>query len=146
MRKFIYSLLTILIFISCTEHKEPWEKGDLSLDVKFVIESDEKRPSIINLDINDGSNGSIQITESFEKPDNLPFGKQFIKQRVDFYTDAMLSYKDRSPVKVGVPFEEYTITLKIFINDELKKEKDFLVTTGYENYAISYSFDSLFIE
>lgn len=146
MKKAFYFFVFTLLLISCTKSKEPWEKDPLNLDIEFIIESSQNSPSIIAADISDRSIGTINVSYKEEKPNNLPFKKEFLNQKVNFYTDAVLSYKDRSDVKIGVPFSEYNVTLKILIDGKLKKEKTFLIKSGYDNISISYSFEELFFD
>ncbi len=146
MKKIFYLFLATLTLTSCTESLEPWEKDPLHVDIRFVIESDQDRSSIIMADINDGSNGAIDISTKEEKPDNLPFEKEYINQKVNFYTQAALSYQDRSTVKIGDEFSEYTITLKMFVDGELKKEEVFLMKEADDIQFISYDFEELFFD
>ncbi|MDX8552756.1 hypothetical protein MK851_03845 [Tenacibaculum sp. 1B UA] len=146
MKKLLYLVVATLVLNSCTKNIEPWEKEPLNLDVRFVVATEEQHNSILIKEINDGSIGEISFYSKSEGNANLPYDKT-INQEVSYYTKATFSYQDRTVSESIAEYESfvaYDVTLKMFVEGELKVETTKAIAKPDDTASISFDFKEYF--
>lgn len=148
MKKLLYLFVTTLVLTSCTKNTEPWEKESLNLDVRFVVETEGQHNSILIKEINDGSIGEISFYSKNEGNANLPYDET-INQEVSYYTEATFSYQDRTVLESIEEYESfvaYDVTLKMFVEGELKAKTTKTIAKPDDTTSISFDFKEYFEE
>ncbi len=146
MKKLLYLFVTALVLISCTKNTEPWEKESLNLDIRFVVETEGQHNSILIKEVNDGSIGEISFYSKNEGNANLPYDET-INQEVSYYTKATFIYQDRTvseSIQEYESFVGYDITLKMFVEGELKVEITKAIAKPDDTASISFDFKEYF--
>lgn len=126
IKKKLFAVYTIvLLIISCSSDDDPRDNYPQIRDIVFsVTSSDNTRMSDITFTI---QSNAIDISEFSSSESHLPKTNSYLKQSIPFQTTLDISFRDNSGGKIGVPFEPYTINLKISADLETLAEKEVLI-------------------
>lgn len=137
MKKFLQILLLVLLFTSCSTKENPSEETSIH-DIAFSVSStDESRLSRIDFNIL-GSDREVKHT-SYSNT-HLPLSRSFLQHRVNMFTNLGIGYTDNSAGAVGEPFEPYSITLQIKVDNEVKAEKEVNITEAGQVDFVEFTF------
>lgn len=139
---FFWTIIWSLFFISCSDDDAQDESQNV--DIRIEISSEADNPSIITTEITDGSVGDINILVEEEEQQSYPYSLEFSNQKINYHTIANILYQDREVIPVGNSFEEYHITMKLFIDGVLKEENTILVESSYDRPQLNYAFQELY--
>ena len=135
MKKTLLILLLISVFSSCSTDDDSENIRTANHDISFSVTStDDSRLSNVELKI---MNNEVEINESSYSNTHLPLTRNFDDQKIKQFTILEVNYRDNSDVIIGVPFEPYTVSLVIKVDDKVKAEKEFTVSeSGYVDAVV----------
>lgn len=128
----------VLLTISCSSDDDPREDYPQSKDISFsVTSSDNSRQSDITLAI---QGQGIDISNFSHGESHLPFTKHYLNQTIAYSTSLYITYRDISGGEVGIPFDPYTIKLKIGADSETLVEKEITITESGTTDSVLFTF------
>lgn len=136
-KQLLLVVTVVFLTISCASDDDSRDNYPQNKNISFTVtSSDNNRQSDITLAI---QGKGIDVSDFSSSESHLPFTKDYLNQTMAFLTTLDITYRDNSGG--GVPFEPYTIKLKISTDSEALTEKEITITKSGTTDFVDFTFN-----